>query len=654
MTNMLRRSTLARWLVAAVCFAGAAVLIAVPPVDSLVSTLTAPADGQNWAGSTFQWTAVDGADAYYLYVGTAVGLKDIVNTGELQVTSKPAVGLPAGVTLYARMWTKHGGVWRYRDSTFAVYPLTTTLTSPAAGQTNVPVTGSFAWQAIPNVQAYYLYVGTTVGANNVINTGEKQTTSYPYVGLQPQTTYYARMWTKMGGVWRYVDSTFTTAALTSQLITPAHGATNVSLPVTLQWSPVASVQAYYLYLGTGPGLKDLVNTGETTVTAWTTAVLPPSSTIYARLWTKTGGTWRYVDSSFQTGSGVAAPLVATLTYPLNDAPQVPVPVTFQWNAVANAQVYYLYVGSATGLNDLVDSRELTQTSFTASLPGASTVHARLWTRVNGIWRYVDTKFGTQAVTARMSYPVSGLTVATDTTFTWNAITGAQAYRLQIGTTQGGANVLDSGETTETQWNVAVPDSSSLYARLWTRHNDTWRYSDSTFSTESLRARFTYPTVGAVGIDPQHPFQWTAADDADGYTLQIGTSWGANDLLDTGEIQSTSFLPSGLPVNQTLYARIRTRTGSITRDDDTVFTLANSVAPAEIVEPADGESSFGTGVPFRWTEVDMATGYRLRIGTSAGAGDLHDSGEIFVTRRFVRDLPIGVTLYGEVQTLIGTS
>ena len=117
MTDILRRSTFARWLVAVFCFAGAALLIAVPPTDSLVSTLTAPTDGQNWPGSTFQWTAIAGADCYYLYVGTAVGTSNVVNTGELQVTfcfHQPGKGGGAGhedVDFYAWHISKKLGVF---------------------------------------------------------------------------------------------------------------------------------------------------------------------------------------------------------------------------------------------------------------------------------------------------------------------------------------------------------------------------------------------------------------------------------------------------------------------------------------------------------------------------------------------------------------
>src|SRR6185436_13866021 len=42
----------------------------------------------------------------------------------------------------------------------------------------------------------------------------------------------------------------------------------------------------------------------------------------------------------------------------------------------------------------------------------------------------------------------------------------------------------------------------------------------------------------------------------------------------------------------------------------------------------------------------------RIGTQPGSGNLHDSGPIEVTQRFVTNLPTGTLLYGRVDTNVG--
>ena len=104
-----------------------------------------------------------------------------MNSGEIGPTSYLAGGLPAGQTLYAHIWTKVAGVWRFTESTFSAAtsaPLTATITYPADGATNVDLTVPLQWTSVLNAQAYYLYVGTTVGAKNLVDTGEMLQTSY--------------------------------------------------------------------------------------------------------------------------------------------------------------------------------------------------------------------------------------------------------------------------------------------------------------------------------------------------------------------------------------------------------------------------------------------------------------------------------------------
>ena len=66
-----------------------------------VATIAYPANGAVNAdlSQPIRWTSVENVQAYYLYVGTTVGAKDLVNTGETLQTSYLASGLPAGQTL---------------------------------------------------------------------------------------------------------------------------------------------------------------------------------------------------------------------------------------------------------------------------------------------------------------------------------------------------------------------------------------------------------------------------------------------------------------------------------------------------------------------------------------------------------------------------
>src|SRR5262245_7004478 len=101
---------------------------------------------------------------------------------------------------------------------------------------------------------------------------------------------------------------------TAMILYPTDGAVNADLSQPIQWTSVANVQAYYLYVGTTPGAKDLVNTGEILRTSYMVAQLPAGQTVYARMWTKVGGVWRYTDSTFTVGL-----IAATFLYPVDGA-----------------------------------------------------------------------------------------------------------------------------------------------------------------------------------------------------------------------------------------------------------------------------------------------------------------------------------------------
>jgi hypothetical protein len=155
-----------------------------------------------------------------------------VNTGELQATTYLAA-LPAGQLLYARLWTRESSVWRYTDITFTVgsggTTLKATVIAPANGATGVSPAGTIQWTAVPNAQKYYVYVGSTPGALDLIDSQEicntcvssPMATSWslanagksPAQGLGGKAgqTVYLRLWTMVAGVWRFVDSSFTVA-----------------------------------------------------------------------------------------------------------------------------------------------------------------------------------------------------------------------------------------------------------------------------------------------------------------------------------------------------------------------------------------------------------------------------------------------------------
>jgi hypothetical protein len=259
----------------------------------------------------------------------------------------------------------------------------------------------------------------------------------------------------------------------------------------------------------------------------------------------------------------------------------------------------------------------------------------------------------QSHTATLLYPTNGAVNADlSQPVRWTSVANVQTYYLYVGTTRGAKDLVDTGEILQTSYLAAqLPAGQTVYARLWTKVGGVWRYRDSTFTVGLFAAMFLHPLDGATGVDLTQPFHWITLVGAQAYYLYVGRSPGAKDVLDSGEIAGTSYLPIGLPSSGILYARIWTKMNGMWRHSDIAFTSEASILPSRIVVPVDGAATFDTVQPFEWSEVTLARGYRLTIGTVFGADDLHDTGEIHVTRRFVPALPIGVPLYGRLQTKI---
>src|SRR4051794_31890333 len=60
------------------------------------------------------------------------------------------------------------------------------------------------------------------------------------------------------------------------------------------------------------------------------------------------------------------------------------------------------------------------------------------------------------------------------------------------------------------------------------------------------ATLSYPTNGAQLVDANKPFTWNSVQSASGYWLWVGTSPGANDLVNSKTLTTTSYLARNLP------------------------------------------------------------------------------------------------------------
>jgi uncharacterized protein YkwD len=202
--------------------------------------VTSPSPGSTLPGSsvTFQWSAGQGAQEYYLYVGTSQGGNNLYSGSQGTATSRTVSGLPSnGSTVHARLWTRFSSGWQYNDYSFTAWSSsgggggggtatatpTPTPTPTQTGSTSAkaemisPVPGStldvnnrFTWTAGQNASGYYLYFGTRQGSSNMGAFNVGTSTSADVNGFpRDGRTIWVRLWTQLSGGWQYNDYQYT-------------------------------------------------------------------------------------------------------------------------------------------------------------------------------------------------------------------------------------------------------------------------------------------------------------------------------------------------------------------------------------------------------------------------------------------------------------
>jgi hypothetical protein len=91
-----------------------------PPPAQVAATMTSPAPGSTISSpsATFSWSSAAGADEYFLYAGTYAGSNNLYGRSQGLNRSVTVSNLPAGRTVYVRLWTRDGSTWRYIDYTY--------------------------------------------------------------------------------------------------------------------------------------------------------------------------------------------------------------------------------------------------------------------------------------------------------------------------------------------------------------------------------------------------------------------------------------------------------------------------------------------------------------------------------------------------------
>jgi len=215
--------------------------------------------------------------------------------------------------------------------------------------------------------------------------------------------------------------------------------------------------------------------------------------------------------SVSAPSTVTLPAVAgwpQFTYPTSG--QLSVTAASQpiaWSTVDGAYAYQLQIGTSPGASDVFDSGVIDSTSISVpSLPRSGVLYARVRAIPNGWSAELGTDFAraeyatfradSNVSGATFTYPANGGLANAGTPISWTSDPVAQGYRLTLGTTPGGVDLLDTGWINTTlRLAPGLPVGVTIYATLYTayvnsivRHQQiSFSVGDATISTADVMA-----------------------------------------------------------------------------------------------------------------------------------------------------------------------
>jgi hypothetical protein len=245
--------------------------------------------------------------------------------------------------------------------------------------------------------------------------------------------------------------------------------------------------------------------------------------------------------------------------------------TFQWYGPPNTSAFWIDAGSSAGGNNYYQSGSLPTSTLSvtiSSLPtNGSTVYVTLYWLINGSWvnnPYTFTAFNLGAAGAVMQTPTQGSTLTgSSATFTWTAGSGATNYWLDVGSTAGGNQYLQSGPLGNVQTdtvNGLPTDASTIYVTLYSLIGGTWSgnaYTYTAFNAAGGAGSMQSPAPNTTLSGSTITFTWNAGSSATAYWLDVGSGQYGNNYYQSGNLGNTlSTMVYSLPANSsTVYVTL---------------------------------------------------------------------------------------------------
>lgn len=441
-----------------------------------------------------------------------------------------------------------------------------------------------------------------------------------------------------------------TALAGPALTSPADGSILSGPTMDFQWTADDSqVFFWHLAVGSSRGADDYFSRDYAAeARSQTVTDLPvDGSEIFVRLFymVKIDGSFRVLFTDYTFSAPVPVP--PALTGPAPGSVFQEETVTFRWeDRGAQANAWRLQVGATVGGAEYED-QTMDAGTRTLEVEGLPADGSQIWVRLHyffgNFWRHIDYQYTAKisSVTPVITTPAPGGTVAT-VPFVIHyspSLTLVNKWQVQAGTTQGGADILDTGEL-DAEVQSAVVDSlpegtTTFWIRLRYEADGVWAAKDFEVAYDpngDAAPQIFNPPPGNEIVGAQAEFQWTPKSvDVEQWWIYVGRFAGGDSILNQDMETATSVVVNNLPTDgATVYVRLFYRVGTVWNQRDHLFTTRRL---PKVTFPAPGTLVGGPEITFEWDDNGVAgNAWALTVGRAKGGGEIFESGTLLGDQR----------------------
>ena len=347
-------------------------------------------------------------------------------------------------------------------------PPADTITSPPPGAKlpdNPPAT--FCWTNNGNY-SHWLDVGTVQGYGDLYGGPQPPGTTCKDISNIPVNggPVYVQLFSYIKGDYARPPATAVYTAPTA-IFSPPDGNVFTQTTINFSWKPITGAAYYWLDVGPYQGNGGIFGGVVNGTTKNVLNILPNGGPVWARLWAFVSNSWVMQGDHQYTGCNGC---VSQLTTPIQGSGLTSSTVQFCWTPIANADAYWLDVGTQPGAGDISNGSQTPAGCRTVSgVPTTGLVYAQLFTHIAPDWKpAIQYRFLGVNSLARIISPTPETQLpSSSVTFTWSAPPGATGYWLDVGTVQGSGNIYGAQQGTATSHTVNGVPSGTIWVRLWT-------------------------------------------------------------------------------------------------------------------------------------------------------------------------------------------